>query len=262
MTKREERNQLQREYRQRKKRDKKLAELKEIRARLGLPRRGIDSVTDALVSKALMKGFAKEGRLWSPTIAKSFSKVERLLDISFKASLDELMGRPLSEAVRKALRAISIRNRLRGISFEDIVLLALEMEFRNNTFCNIDRQVWVGDFRYDCCYTIDGRVRGDIEVSLEETSKKFYSDILRHEDEDGEKKFFYQIVRGYGLYPKLVDRMLKMNCQPVVTVGTSCGGPISFDEMVTEIKNKTKEEVAKRIKAQKEEPGTPASTVV
>jgi hypothetical protein len=102
-------------------------------------------------------------------------------------------------------------------------------------------------------------VRGDFEISLEETQKKFYSDILRHEDDNGQRKPFYQIVRGYGLYPKLVDRLLRNKCQPVVTVGTNCKGPISFDEMVTEIKNKAKEAVSERIKAQKKEPVLPGA---
>jgi hypothetical protein len=141
MTKKQERNQYQREYRQRKKRDAKLAQLKEIREALGQPGRGIDPVSRALVSEVALKGYAKEGRLWSPTLSKSFDKVESLIDVSFKASLDELMGRALSDAVRRALSAIAIRNRQRGITFEDLVLFALEQEFKHNTFCAIHRQV-------------------------------------------------------------------------------------------------------------------------
>jgi hypothetical protein len=243
MTTKEQKNQHQRDYRAKRKRDKKLATLQEIRTALSQHRKGIDPVSDALVTQPVLNYYAEEKRLWTPAIAKAFSPIEKLIDISFKASVDQLFGLPLSKFVQGALGAFSRRGRERGITYEDLVLLALEQEFRHNTFCNFDRQVKIGEFIYDGCFTVDGRIRADLEVSLNESPSKLYSDIFRH----GHKPFF-QVVRGYSLNKPLVDRLLKHNCQPVVTVGTKCSGPISFDEMITEMKARTRNAVAERIK--------------
>jgi len=240
MKKTEDQKRLEKE---RKERAKELTTRKDLASFLATHRNVYGPSVSAMVEKALLRDFRKEGRLWSPPVSRAMVSIERLSKVAVTAGLTALLGQPVAQWADKAHRIISGINQKRGLSYEDIVSLALKMEFLNHHFCDVETQVKIGKYRYDLCFDIDKNWRIDAEISLSASDTKFRSELWRHRDSS-----FYFITRGYDLFPWKIREMMDNNCTPVVTVGSAYEGPITFDAMITEIKNAAKEKVAERIK--------------